>query len=65
MHPTKGLALHSTRKYIHENNEGHVALIRAKARVVPKSMHKNKIKNQENHNDSIPRLELNAARLAG
>ena len=58
-----GVAFYA-RKYFHENDEGYATLIRAKARVVPKSMHKNKIENQENHNDSIPRLELNAARLA-
>ena len=36
----------------------------AKAHVVPASMHKGKLPNQEDHEDLIPRLEHNAARLA-
>jgi hypothetical protein len=39
-----------------------MALLYAKARVVPNEMLKQALKDQENHNRSIPRLELNAAR---
>jgi hypothetical protein len=41
----------------------HVALLDAKASVVPKEMKRQALKDQECHNGSIPRLELNAARL--
>jgi hypothetical protein len=38
-----------------------VALLYAKARVMPNEMLKQALKDKENHNGSIPRLELNAA----
>ena len=41
-----------------------VSFIYSKSHVVPTQMHKNPLKNQEDHMDSIPRLELLAARLA-
>jgi hypothetical protein len=40
----------------------HVALLYAKGRIVPNDMLKQALKDQESHNGSIPRLELNAAR---
>ena len=52
------------RRHLKDNDKAHVAQLFAKALVVPTSMHKYKLENQEEHNDSIPRLELNAARLA-
>ena len=52
------------RRYFKDRDEAHVAHLFAKALVVPTSMHKYKVENQEEHNDSIPRLELTAARLA-
>ena len=52
------------RRYLKDSDQAHVAQLFAKALVVPTSMHKYKVENQEEHNDSIPRLELTAARLA-
>ena len=52
------------RRYVEGRDEAHVAQLFAKALVVPTSMHKYPVENQEEHNDSIPRLELHAARLA-
>ena len=57
-----------TRKYIKDSFQGggtaHISFLTAKAHVVPSSMFKNPVKNQEAHKDSIPRLELCAAKLA-
>ena len=44
--------------------EVHVALLFSRAHVVPIDMAKKILKDQENHHDSMPRLELTAARLA-
>ena len=44
--------------------EHHVALLFARAHVVPLEMRKQAMKDEENHRGSIPRLELTAARLA-
>ena len=52
------------RKYLKDSNEAHVTFFFAKAHVVPLSMSKGKLKDQEDHGDSMPRLELNAARLS-
>ena len=57
-----GVTCH-VRKESEDGGEAHVAFIYAKARVVPLSMSKEKLKNQEDHGDSIPRLEVHAARL--
>jgi hypothetical protein len=43
------------------NGTAHVSLLRAKACVTPNEMLKQALKDQDNHNGSIPRLELNAA----
>jgi hypothetical protein len=40
-----------------------VALLNAKASIFPKEMKRQALKDQECHNGSIPRLELNVARL--
>ena len=52
------------RKEPENGGEAHVSFIYAKARVVPLNMSKEKLKNQEDHGDSIPRLEVHAACLA-
>ena len=52
------------RRYFKDSDQAHVSQLFAKALVVPTSMQKFKLENQEEHNDSIPRLELTAARLA-
>lgn len=52
------------RKYLKNSEDAYVTFFFAKAHVVPLSMSKGKIKDQEDHGDSMPRLELNAARLA-
>ena len=41
----------------------HVAFLLSKSHVVPLNMHKRILKNQEDHKDSIPKIELEAARL--
>ena len=43
--------------------ENHVALLFARAHVVPLEMRRQAMKDEENHRGSIPRLELTAARL--
>ena len=43
--------------------KNHVALLFARAHVVPLEMRRQAMKDQENHRGSIPRLELTAARL--
>ena len=53
--------------YIRMSNESgdvHNSLAFARAHVVPADMLRRASKDQENHHDSIPRLELTAARLA-
>ena len=52
------------RRWFEGKPRAHVAQIYARGHVVPLNMHKNRLENQDDHNDSIPRLELNAARLA-
>ena len=52
------------RRYFEGRDDAHVSHIFGKALVVPTNMHKYPVENQEEHNDSIPRLELHAARLA-
>ena len=52
------------REYFEGCEKAHVSFVFAKAHVVPSAMHKGKVPNQEDHGDSMPRLELNAARLA-
>ena len=52
------------RRYFEGRDDAHVAQLFSKSLVVPTGMHKYPIENQEEHNDSIPRLELHAARLA-
>ena len=47
-----------------DGTKAHVSFVFAKALVVPSAMHKFKVPNQEDPTDSIPRLELTAARLA-
>ena len=41
----------------------HVTLLFARAHVVPLEMHRQALKDQEDHHSSMPRLELTAARL--
>ena len=53
-----------TRRYFPGKGKAHVSFLYSKSHVVPKSMHKSPLKNQEDHLDSIPRLELIAAKLA-
>ena len=49
----------------HEDGESAlVCILRAKARVVPLSMSRDKVKDQVPHDDSVPKLELNACRTA-
>ena len=52
------------RRYFEGRDAAHVTQLFAKSLVVPTNMHKYPVENQEEHNDSIPRLELHAARLA-
>ena len=52
------------RRYYKSGRIAFIALIFSKCHVVPSSMHKTKILNQEDHGGSIPKLELTAARLA-
>ena len=52
------------RRWFEGSPTAHVAQIYARGHVVPLNMHIKRLENQDEHNDSIPRLELNAARLA-
>ena len=52
------------RRWFEGSPTAHVAQIYARGHVVPLNMHISRMKDQDDHNDSIPRLELNAARLA-
>ena len=55
--------------YIHRSLKGggekppHVAFLLSKSHVVPLHMHKQILKNQEDHKDSVPKIELEAACL--
>ena len=44
--------------------EIHVTLLFSRAHVVPLDMVRQALKDQENHHDAMPRLEITAARLA-
>ena len=55
---------HVYRCYTGGGGEVHVMLLFAQAHVVPLAMARQALKDEENHHDSIPRLELMAARLA-
>ena len=46
------------------DNKAHVAFLVSKSHVVPLNMLQDPVEGQQEHNDSVPRLELNAARLA-
>jgi len=51
-------------RWIGENGEVHVSNLFSRAHVVPIDMLKKALKDQENHHNSMPRLELTAACLA-
>ena len=52
------------RRWFEGESKALVSQIFARGRVVPINTHVSRTKRQEEHNDSIPRLELTAARLA-
>ena len=52
------------RKSLTNGDEAFVSIMFSKSHVVPINMQRNMLENQEDHGDSIPRLELTAARLA-
>ena len=59
-----GIVVYIRRCLKGDNPKVHLAFLMSKSHVVPKSMVKDPIKGQECHGDSIPRLELVAAKLA-
>ena len=52
------------RRHLIGDNEAHVAFYMGKSHVVPLQMLRDQVEGQQDHGDSIPRLELVAARLA-
>ena len=52
------------RRHLKGDNRAHVAFLMSKSHVVPLSMLQDPVEGQQEHGDSMPRLELNAARLA-
>ena len=52
------------RRHLKGDNEAHVSFYMSKSHVVPLQMLRDQVEGQQEHGDSIPRLELVAARLA-